>query len=176
MMMNIAAHMASVMTAGLLVSLISQTDAVAADPTQIVAFTGMVVNKTCTFDDVTSTVVLDDIGTREFTDTAVKKLKDVPVSITCGAGVTSVKIVPSGTPDEQNDTLFSNTGDSTGVALRLQDLSGTTMLPSGSTNVSVIPSSGKGSYTFRVGYVATAPGTVTGGRFLSQVTLNFNYN
>lgn len=175
-MMKRAVRLASVMVTGGLLSLIPQTDAVAENPTQIITISGTVVSKTCAFDDTTSTVILDDIGSREFTDATARKLTDVLVSITCGAGVTSVNIVPSGIEDETNNTLFRNTGDATGVGLRLQNESGTAMLPSGSTNVSVVPASGKGSYTFRAGYVATAPGEVTGGSFLSQVTLNFDYN
>lgn len=174
-MMKRSTRLASVM-ASLLVNLIPQTDAVAADPTQIVTFTGTVVSKTCTFDDTTPTVVLDDIGIGEFTDSGLKKLKYVSVSITCGSGVASVKIVPSGIPDETNNTLFRNTGVSSGVGLRLLSASGALMFPSGNNSVQVTPVLGKGLYSFMAGYVATAPGAVTSGSFLSQVTLNFNYN
>ncbi|MBJ9260676.1 type 1 fimbrial protein [Citrobacter amalonaticus] len=162
---------------GLALSLIllTRADADVSSP-QTVTITGTVVSNTCSFDDVAPTVVLDDIGTSEFTNATVRKLKDVSVNITCGAGVTSVKIVPTGTEDGIDNTLFKNTGTSTGVGLRLQGSDGTIMLPSGSSEVSVTPISGKGNYTFKAGYVATTPNTVTSGQFLSQVTLNFNYN
>lgn len=167
---------AAVIAAGVLLSMALQPDASAADPTTIITITGTVVSRTCTFDEATQSVPLEEINTREFTDTGVKKSTTFPVAISCGSGVTSVSIVPDGTPDSQDPTTFANTGQSTGVALRLLDASGNVLLPDGTSKVSVTPVAGKGSYSFRAGYVATAPGAVTGGDFVSVATLSFNYD
>jgi P pilus assembly protein, pilin FimA len=150
----------------------------AANPTAVITLTGTVVSRTCTFDETVASVVLDDINPREFTDGSMKKARDVVVGITCGSGVSSVKIVPTGTADAADTTAFKNTGASTGVALRFTNASGSTLLPGGTSSVQVTPSGTAektGSYTFKAGYVATAPGAVTGGNFASMVTLNFNY-
>lgn len=161
--------------------LLWQPPAGAVNPTATITISGTVVSKTCTFDEATPpTVVLSDIGAREFTDTAAKKVVNVPVAITCGAGVAqTVQIVPTGTADTADTTAFKNTGASTGVALRFMDASDNALLPNGTKTVSVsLPGTGerKGAYTFKAGYVATAPGAVSGGNFASVVTLSFNYN
>lgn len=167
----------SVPIMGILLSLLSQPDAKAADSSStIITITGTVVSKTCTFDDATQLVELDEINTREFTDAGVKKRTEFPVSISCGRGVTSVSIVPKGTPDLLDPTAFANTGQSTGVALRLLDASDNVLLPDGTSQVLVMPTEGKGRYSFRGGYVATAPGAVTAGDFVSVATLYFNYD
>lgn len=175
-MMKTTSKLASVLVMGALLSLVSQSDARAAHPSTLITVTVTVVDKTCTFDEASQSVELDEITTRGFMDTGIKKRTEFPVTITCAGAVASVNIVPEGTPDLQDPTAFANTGQSSGVALRLLDASDNVLRPDGTSQVSVVPVEGKGSYRFRAGYVATAPGAVTSGDFVSVVTLGFNYD
>lgn len=144
------------------------------NPVTTITITGTVINKTCSFNDVSQTVTLDDIYITDFSDTSIKGGKNVSVGISCGDGVSSVKIVPTGTADTNDNTAFSNTGTASNVALRFQDSAGTTLFPDGSSSVTVTPSEGEAVYTFKAGYVATG-GKVTAGSFISQVNMSFDY-
>lgn len=132
---------------------------------------------TCTFNDATQTVVLDDIAASAFSDKSLYSVTPFDVRIKCDTDVTLVKIIPSGTPDGDDETAFSNTGSAKHVALRLLDQDKQVLLPDGTIGVSVVPSGdGEGNYTFSAGYVATAPGQVTAGNFASTATLSFEYD
>lgn len=152
--------------------------ALAANPSMTVTFTWPAMPyPTCTFNDETQTVILDDITSKTFTDTGVRNVTSFTVGIMCEAGITAVSVVPTGTPDSNDDTAFSNTGSSEHVALRLLDKDSRVLLPDGSTRVNVVPTdSREASYTFSAGYVATAAGEVTPGSFASTVTLSFEYD
>lgn len=131
---------------------------------------------TCTFNDEAQTVVLDDITSKAFSDASVRNVTTFTVGITCDSDVTSVLVVPRGTPDGEDDTLFSNTGSAKHVALRLMR-NGNTMEPDGSIGSRVTPAEGGDeSLTYSAGYVATAPGEVTPGSFASTATFSFLYD
>lgn len=140
-----------------------------------VIFTVKVISRTCSFENEFQVVRLDDITTREFTDNSIRAASKFNVGITCGSGVSAVKMVPTGTPDGTDATAFLNTGAARNVALRLLDAEGQILLPDGSRNVTIVPKGGEGNYIFTAGYVATAAGQVTGGGFMSTVTFSFNY-
>lgn len=135
---------------------------------------GKVVSKTCSFDTADQTVFLDDIAVSDFTDNTIKAPKSFAVDFSCGAGVSSVNIKLSGQPDSNDATAFRNKSDAKNVALRLLDNDMGVLGPSNS-KVTVTPISGRGSYTFTAGYVATAD-NVTEGGFQADVGLNFMYD
>lgn len=143
-------------------------------PTTTIPLSGRVVANTCTFNNANQTVTLDKISPTEFRDSSIKAAKNFTVGITCSAGVSMVQIVPSGQADAIDKTAFNNSGDADNVALRLLTSNGQVLAPDGSNGVSVTPSSGSGSYTFKAGYVAT--GNVSAGSFTSMVTMSFNYS
>lgn len=129
----------------------------------------------CSFNNQDQTVYLDDTLVTSFTDNAIRGEKDFDVDISC-SGTSTVKIVPTGTPDTIDPTAFKNTSSASNVALRLLDSDNEILLPDGTKSVTVNTNEGSGSYRFRAGYVASEPGNVTAGNFISTVNLNFEYD
>lgn len=144
------------------------------NPTTTIPLTGRIVSNTCTFNNANQTVTLSKVSLAAFRDNGVKAAKNFTVGIACGAGVSMVKIVPTGQADAIDETAFSNSGSAENVGLRLLSSDGQVLSPDGSIGVSLTPSGGSGSYTFQAGYVAT--GNVSGGSFTSMVTLSFDYS
>ena len=144
------------------------------NPTTTIPLTGRVVANTCTFNNANQTVTLSKVSPTEFRNSGIKAAKNFTVGITCAAGVSTVRIIPSGLADALDETAFSNSGNAENVALRLLTSNGQVLAPDGSQGVSVTPKSGSGSYTFQAGYVAT--GNVSAGSFTSMVTLSFDYS
>ncbi|MBJ8986873.1 type 1 fimbrial protein [Citrobacter koseri] len=148
---------------------------IAADnPTAIITISGTVVSKTCSFDSTSHSVILDEISVGEFTDNSIKAPRQFPISISCGSGVQSVEIIPSGEPDPNDSTAFRNTASAENVGLRLHDDNNQVLSPQGSS-VTIIPDNGSGSYMFTAGYVATGDDIIEGG-FSSMVNLEFKYD
>ncbi|WP_312629563.1 fimbrial protein [Scandinavium sp.] len=164
-------------TAVALLAVSATAQTMAANPTGQFTITTTILSRTCTFDNETQTVALENVETREFSDQSMKKPQTFDVNIHCDNGVSSVKIVPSGPADDTGDaTAFKNQGDAANVALRLQNAEGNVLTPDGNSSVTVTPEDGVGAYRFRVGYVATQPGKVSAGGFSAAVTLRFAYD
>ena len=144
------------------------------NPTTVIPLSGRVVANTCTFNNANQTVTLSKVSPTDFRDSGIKAAKNFTVGISCAAGISTVRIVPSGQADAIDETAFNNSGNAENVALRLLTSNGQVLAPDGSEGVSVTPSSGSGSYTFQAGYVAT--GNVSAGSFTSMVTLSFDYS
>ena len=169
--------MITLVAAGTVVAFVATYAYAAENPSmQVTLIWPALPNPTCAFNDATQTVVLDDIAASAFSDKSIYSVTSFDVNIKCEAEITSVKITPSGAPDDDDGTAFSNTGSATHVALRLLDKNKEVLLPDGTTAVTVTPSGdGEGSYTFSAGYLATVPGQVTAGSFVSTATLSFQY-
>lgn len=144
------------------------------NPTTVIPLTGRVVANTCSFNNANQTVTLSKVSPTEFRDSGIKAAKNFTVGISCAAGISTVRIVPSGQADALDETAFNNSGNAENVALRLLTNDGKVLAPDDSKGVSVTPSGGSGSYTFQAGYVAT--GNVSAGSFTSMVTLSFDYS
>ena len=160
---------------GLLLCLLGIVPSAQADnPTTVIPLSGRVVANTCTFNNANQTVTLSKVRLAEFRDSGIKAAKNFTVGISCAAGISTVRIVPSGQADAIDETAFNNSGNAENVALRLLTNDGKVLAPDGNEGVSVTPSGGSGSYTFQAGYVAT--GNVSGGSFTSMVTMSFDYS
>lgn len=167
----------SVFTGLLLLLINAPWGAHADNPRATINITGTVVSKTCSFVKAADTFALDEIDIAEFTDTYIRGKKPIKVDITCGGGVSSVTLKPTGQPDSEDSTAFKNTGTSTNVAFRLHDAgSNKSLYPDGSRTVTINNIKGNASYTFEGGYVATTARKVTEGSFSSSMNLEFIYN
>ncbi|WP_413504031.1 fimbrial protein [Serratia grimesii] len=134
--------------------------------------------RTCSFDNSTPMIQLEDVSTAKFrhSGTSMVSGKNVDIDIQCGSGIENVKIVPTGLSAAGDATAFANTGSAKNVGLRLMAYQGSAMLyPDGSAYVTVSPSDGVGSYRFKAGYVATG-GPVRAGDFMAVVNLSFDYS
>lgn len=146
------------------------------DPSASFTVTAQVIRATCSFSVAEQLVTLPGISTLMLTDTSPKNIKNFSIELSCGSGVKAFYLIPSGTPDDINPSDFANTGSAKNIALRLFDKDGNILRPDGTSKVSVIPADKVGNYTFKAGYVATKPNSVTGGSFVSLVNLNIEYD
>ncbi|MGS3490025.1 fimbrial protein [Enterobacter hormaechei subsp. xiangfangensis] len=132
---------------------------------------------TCSFSEANKVITLEDVSELEFVDSSIHGAKDVKIELSCQYARLGnvVKLIPEGTADSVDSSAFQNTGTAQNVALRLQDNDGNVLTPDKTASVPVTVRDNKGSYTFKLGYVATTPGEVIGGTFSSTVILNLKY-
>ncbi|HEY1844321.1 MAG TPA: fimbrial protein [Buttiauxella sp.] len=146
------------------------------NPVSVLTISGRVISKTCAFENESQIFYLSDVNTNAFKDSRLYSKKEYSININCGSGVSAVKVVVNGSEDSLDKDAFANTGQSTGVALRLLDANGGILAPDGSKEILITPQNLVGKFTFAAAYIATAPGRVTAGTFESLVTLSFSYD
>lgn len=160
---------------GVLLSLCTVMPASADTPSAIFTISGRVISRTCTFDSANQSITLSTISVPELLASRVPLLQDFPVAITCGSGVTSVKLAFSGTPDSVDSSAFASSGQAQGVALRV--LHGDTVIPpDGSYSVPMTIVNNAGSRLLQAGYTLTDSGALSAGDFSSTVILSFVYD
>ncbi|MRI48207.1 fimbrial protein [Enterobacter ludwigii] len=139
---------------------------------------GILEDKTCSFNETALTIDLPEVDTRTLNNNnAIQGKTEFTLSLNCSGSVTSVNIIPSGTPiSNSDDTLYSNIGTSRNVGLRILDKNGNSLKPDGQNKVSFDYYESSGKYTFTAGYVATGTGRVSGGSFKSIVTFSVEYS
>lgn len=151
------------------------TSCYADTPSAIFTLSGRVISRTCTFDNADQSVSLNTISIRDFLKSPVPVLQEFTVAITCGSGVSSVRLSFSGTPDMTDNTAFANTGQAKGVALRLLH-GGNMIFPDGSYEVPVPVVNNAGKSTLQAGYTVTSPDALSAGEFESTAILSFIYD
>lgn len=135
---------------------------------------------TCSFDKTSETISLDNVRVADFlNNSGTISKKNSPINITCGSGISTVKIKVNGTPAVEEKGIkasgyFKNNGSAKNVGLNFMDNNGSTL--SDGSYVSVHPSAGKASYVFNAGYIALAVAQyVSAGSFIANVNLTFDY-
>lgn len=149
--------------------------AIADTPSAIFTISGRVISRTCTFDSTHQSISLHPVNVRDFLTSRVPLLQDFPVAITCGSGVTSVKLAFSGTPDSVDSSAFASSGQAQGVALRVLH-EDTVIPPDGSYSVPMTIVNNAGSRLLQAGYTLTDPGALSAGDFSATVILSFAYD
>ncbi|WP_432224911.1 fimbrial protein [Enterobacter wuhouensis] len=132
---------------------------------------------TCSFSEANKVVTLDDVNEMDFNDSSIHGEKEVKVALSCQYALFGnvVNLIPEGIADSVDSSAFQNTGTAKNIALRLQDKDSNIVTPDKTTSIPVTVTNNEGSYTFKLGYVATTPGEVIGGTFTSTVILSLKY-
>lgn len=129
---------------------------------------------TCSFDEPIHTVFFDDIPAKVFINNTRTNSRNVKIGITCPLPPI-VNVAAFGIADDDNPDLFKNTGSASGLGMKVY-IDGTLARPTGDRTFTVMHSSGSRYYLpIDAGYVATKPGKVTGGSFVSVIKLRFEY-
>lgn len=144
-------------------------------PSTVFTISGRVISRTCTFDNANQSVSLNTISVRDFLENPVPVLQEFTVTITCGSGVSSVQLSFSGSPDISDHTAFANTGQATGVALRLLH-EDKVILPDGSYTAPIPVVNNTGKIILKAGYTVTSLSTFSAGDFESTAILSFIYD
>lgn len=94
----------------------------------------------------------------------------------CSQGLQSVRFTFNGTPASGNSQYFANTGSASGVALRLKQLNGVVVTPTGlaaSATASVTPSRRLARLDLTADYVRTGPMGAGNLRSIATVTMSY---
>jgi major type 1 subunit fimbrin (pilin) len=163
---------------------VSGTHAVASGDSATITLGGRVLANTCTLDSSALLVELPDINVSDIVSIGSRASQvEIPFLLKgCGADVTAVRVVASGTPDENNTSSFVNAiptdeGGATGVSVRITMLDGSyPFLPDGSQMqiVQLNPQLPENRFSFFAQYrVNILP--VTPGKIMSLVDFRFTY-
>lgn len=135
---------------------------------------GNVVAKPCTFDKTIDTVLLPTV----MVDSVSEYITPFTISMVC-PGITTVKVVPSGTPSEYGVDSFVNTGTAGNLHFNLYDdkANNTPIASDGSARFPVTIVNDAGSILFRISPRQTSnERPVTAGTMATAVNFRFDYD
>lgn len=157
------------------------SNAQAATDSATINLSATVVDNTCTTEWSTAgvDVNMNRVSLQDFSD-KVGASKNFTLSLKdCGADTTTVKVTATGTPDDQDNTLFSNTeakgASGVGFSIWGGSTQATQMKPDGSGTAEYTITDGKADMVFLAKLMQTGTDTPGTGEVKSIVTMTVDY-